>query len=82
MPALDLLSWLGWLGAAEAMQGLMVIAIVSGPIVGVFILLVVKRALIGARSERLAIWLACIAIPGPLLTVLLIFWLAKVFYRD
>lgn len=79
---LEGLTVLGWVGAPRAMQGLMLFAIVAGPVVGSAVLLTVRKARLNDRRERVALWLARLAIPGPLATVLLLFWIVRRIYGD
>lgn len=76
------LGLLGWPGAGFAIQGLMLLSIVSGPIVGFLVLWAVRQADLKPHIVRRAIWLGWLAIPVPLLLVLTLFWLARLIYGD
>lgn len=75
---LKALGWVGWLGAPRATQGLMVLAVVSGPIVGSLVLWSAKEAELKPSILRRAQWLARLALFVPFLTLLIMFWVARV----
>lgn len=79
--AIVIAGWLvNWYGMARAAQGVILLAIVSGPIVGSIVLWSIKEAGLDQRTYHWSAWLARIAIPGPLLTILVIFWLARLLF--
>jgi hypothetical protein len=78
VPVLWLSGMMGWYGAARATQGLMVLALTSGVGVGCVVLWSVKDAELAPDNLRRAKWLARLAVLGPLLTLLVMFWIAKV----
>jgi len=78
VPLLWLSGMVGLYGAPRATQGLMVLALTSGVGVGCVVLWCVKDAQLAPDSLRRAQWLARLAVLGPLLTLLVMFWIAKV----
>jgi hypothetical protein len=75
---LHILGRIGWYGAAEATQALMVISVFGGVVVGSIILWCIEEAGLPPLIARRAKWLAGLSIPGPLLTLLLMFWIASI----
>jgi hypothetical protein len=75
---LQILGQLGWYGAPQATQGLMLLSVVSGLIVGSVILWTVKEAGLEPRAVSRAQWLARLAVLGPFFTLLVMFWIARV----
>lgn len=73
---LYILGHLGWHGAAEATQGLMVVSVFGGPIVGAFILWCIEEAGLPPLLVHRAKWLACLSIPGPFLMLFFMSWIA------
>jgi hypothetical protein len=78
VPLLRISGIIGWYGAPRATQGLMELALTSGVIIGSVVLWTAKEAQLSPASLRRAQWLARLAILGPLLTLLVMFWIAKV----
>lgn len=79
---LFVLELIGWAGTGRAGQGLALLALLSGPIVGLLILWSIREAGLKTRSRVRAEWLARFAILGPLLTLLILFWLVRFFHGD
>ena len=75
---LQLARMTGWYGAARATQGLMVLAITSGIVIGLVVLWSVNLAELDSQILRRSQWLARFAVLGPLLTLLLMFWIVKI----
>lgn len=83
LPLLRLVEIIGrfvieWDGEGRAAQGLMLFAITGGVVVGSVVLWSVKAAQLTPDNLRRAQWLARFAIPGPFLTLLILFWIASV----
>jgi len=78
VPLLRLSGMIGWNGAPRATQGLIVFALTSGAVIGSVVLWSAREARLGLDSLRRAQWLARLAVLGPLLTLLVMFWIAKV----
>jgi hypothetical protein len=78
VPLLRLIGMIGWYGAPRATQGLMLFAVTSGVVVGSVVLWSVKDAQLVPDKLRRAQWLARLAVIGPFLTILAMFWIAKV----
>ena len=79
--AIVIAGWLlNWYGMARAAQGVILLAIVSGPIVGSIVLWSIDEAGLDRQSYHWSVWLARIAIPGPLLTILVTFWLGRLLF--
>ena len=78
VPLLRLSGEIGWYGAPRATQGLIVFALTSGVVVGSVVLWSARKAHLAPDNLRRAQWLARVAVLGPLLTLLVMFWIAKV----
>lgn len=78
-PTLYLLGLLGWTEVGRAMQGLILLAVTSGLVVGATVLWSIREANLEPRIFNRALWLARLSVVGPLLTVLILF---LVFHRD
>src|SRR2546423_11202147 len=78
-PTLYLLGLLGWAGAGRAMQGLILLAVTGGLVVGATVLWSIREANLEPRLYNRALWLARLSVIGPLLTVLI---LVLIFHRD
>jgi hypothetical protein len=81
LPLLWLVQMIGWYvfqwdGEGRAVQGLMLFAVTSGVVVGSVVLWSVRAAQLAPENLRRAQWLARFAIPGPFLTLLVLFWTA------
>lgn len=76
-PLLLLLGLLGWNGAPFAMQGLMLASVLGGLAIGSVVLLCIEAAGLPASEMHRAKWLARVAIIGPVLELLVGFWLAR-----
>ncbi|HWT01741.1 MAG TPA: hypothetical protein VN256_15955 [Pyrinomonadaceae bacterium] len=78
LPVLLALGWLfNWAGVARASQGLILLAVVSGPVLGFLVLWSIKEADLEPQAQKRSAWLARLAIPGPLLTILTVFWITR-----
>lgn len=77
-PLLQVLAWLGWHGAPRATQSLMLLAILGGVVVGGLVLWSVEEAGLDSAILNRARWMGRFAVIGPLLTLLIIFGIAKV----
>ena len=77
VPLLRLSGMIGWDGAPRATQGLMVFALTSGVVIGLVVLWSASAAHLSPIYLRRAQWLARLAVLGPLLTLLVMFWIAK-----
>jgi hypothetical protein len=77
LPILRLLAILGWKGAPFAMQGLMLGSILGGPVIGSAVLCFIGEAGLPTSKVHRAKWLAGLAIIGPFLTLLMVFWLQE-----
>lgn len=75
---LQVLGRLGWYGAARATQGLMLLSVVGGLVVGSLALWSVREAGLEPHGLRRAQWLARLAVLGPLFMLLVMFWIARV----
>ena len=75
-PVLLLLGLLGWNGAPFAMQGLMLASVLGGVAIGSVVLLCIEAAGLPAKEVHRAKWLARLALIGPVLELLVAFWLA------
>lgn len=73
-----LLGMIGWMGAGRASQGLALLAVVSGFVVGSVVLWSVNEAGLKTHALHRAQWFARVAIFGPLFTLLIMFWIAKI----
>lgn len=62
---LQVLARLGWYGAARTTQGLMLLSLISGPVVGSLVLWSVREADLEPHSLNRAQWLARLAVLGP-----------------
>lgn len=76
---LYLLGLLGWAGAGRATQGLILLAVICGLVVGATVLWSIPEANLEPRIYNRALWLARLSVVGPLLTVLILF---LIFHRD
>jgi hypothetical protein len=72
------LAFVGWAGAAQATQGLMLISVAGGVIVGSLVLWSAQDAHLDPSSYQRVLWLGRFAIVGPFLTLLIMFWVASV----
>lgn len=75
---LQVLRKLGWYGAPRATQGLILLSVVGGLVVGSLALWSVKEAGLELDDLRRAQWLARLAVVGPLFTLLIMFWIARI----
>lgn len=74
---LRLLGMLGWAGAPRATQGLIVLSVLGGFIVGSVILWSAQEAELIPPTLRRVQWLGRFAFAVPLLTLLILFGLAR-----
>lgn len=74
---LQVLRILGWYGAPRAMQGLMLLSVMSGLVVGSVVLWSVKEANLDPDALNRTQWLARLAVLGPFFTLLVMFWIAR-----
>jgi hypothetical protein len=74
---LALLELLGWSGAGRAGQGLILLALSAGFVVGITTLWSIDEAGLKPDKRARAEWLARFAIVGPFLFVLALFWLSR-----
>ena len=77
LPLIWLLEILGWDNDGRASQGLALLAVTSGPVVGLVVLWSAKHAQLDPHNLRLSLWLARLAVVGPFLTILALVWLAR-----
>jgi hypothetical protein len=77
---LYVLGRLGWYGAPFATQALILLSVVSGPIIGGVVLWSVGEADLVPSAQRRAKWFACLALVGPLLTFLIMSWVANIIW--
>lgn len=75
--ALRILGLLGWDGAPRATQGLMLLSVFGGVVVGSLILWSVRDAGLEPRLRHRVQWLARFAVVGPFLTLAVMFWIAR-----
>lgn len=75
---LQILARLGWYGAARTTQGLMLLAVVGGPVIGSLVLWSVREADLEPQVLNRAQWLARLAVLGPVFTLLIMFWIARI----
>jgi hypothetical protein len=75
---LRLLALLGWAGAPRATQGLMLLSVFGGVVVGSLILWSVRDAGLEPRFCQRVQWLARFAVVGPFLTLAVMFWIARI----
>jgi len=78
-PFLTVLGKLGWVGAPRATQALILFSILGGPIIGSVVLWNVGDAGLAVSARRRAKWFAWLAMVGPLLTFLVVSWLANIY---
>lgn len=76
-PALFLLGSAGWRGYARAAQGLMLLSVFGGPVVGLLVLWAAGQAGLEPRTLVRARWAARFAVVAPFLTLSFMFWLAS-----
>ncbi len=75
---LRLLGILGWHGAPEATQGLVLFSVICGLVVGSVMLWSVREAGLDPHALNRAQWLARLTVLGPFFTLLVMFWIARV----
>jgi len=75
---LRLLGILGWYGAPQATQGLMLFSVICGLVVGSVVLWSVQEAGLDPQALNRAQWLARLTVLGPFFTLLVMFWIARV----
>lgn len=75
---LQVLGRFGWYGATRATQGLMLLSVVGGLVVGSVVLWSVREANLEPHALNRAQWLARFAVLGPFFTLLILFWIARV----
>lgn len=75
---LRILGLLGWDGVGRATQALILLSVVASIVVGSFILWSVEEAELEPRLHRRVQWLARFAVVGPILTLGIMFWIAKI----
>jgi hypothetical protein len=68
---------LGWYGAARATQGLMLLSVLGGPVVGLVILWCVDESGLSPLSISRTKWLARLPVVMPLLTLLVMFTIGQ-----
>lgn len=76
IPVFRLFSLLGWKGAPFAIQGLMLASVVGGIAIGSVVLCCIEEAGLPSSQVYRAKWLARLSIIAPVLTLLILFWLA------
>lgn len=76
-PVLFLLGSAGWRGYARAAQGLMLLAVFGGPVVGLLVLWAAGAAGLGPSTLVRAKRAARAAVVAPFLTLSFMFWLAS-----
>lgn len=69
----------GWRGYARAAQGLMLLSVFGGPVVGLLVLWAAGEAGLEPRTLVRAKWAARFAVVAPFLTLSFMFWLASKF---
>lgn len=77
-PILYGLEFLGLPGGARAIQALMLLTIIGGPVIGFIVLWSVKEANLEPHIRSRAIWLSRLAVPGPFLILLFLFWIVSI----
>ncbi len=75
---LQVLGRLGWYGAPIATQGLMLFSVVGGAVVGAVELWSIREADLEPHALNRAQWLARFAVVIPFLTLVVMFWIARV----
>ena len=76
-PALFLLGAAGWRGYARAAQGLMLLSVFGGPVVGLLVLWAAGEAGLEPPTLFRARWAARFAFVAPFVTLSFMFWLAS-----
>jgi hypothetical protein len=79
LAALFLLGSAGWRGYARAAQGLMLLSVFGGPVVGLLVLWAAGEAGLEPPTLVRARWAARVAVVAPFLTLSFVFWLASKF---
>jgi hypothetical protein len=74
---LRILGILGWSGAPQATQGLMLFSVICGFVVGSALLWSVREAGLERHALNRALWLARLSVLGPIFILLLMFWIAR-----
>jgi hypothetical protein len=75
---LRILGALGWDGVPRATQGLMLLSVLSGLVVGSLTIWSAGEAGLNSRLFYRVQWLARFAVVGPFLTLAVIFWIARI----